>query len=207
MTRRDTIIIAVTINALLLIVLFMSALKTDSHEVLATVETTKQPERVYTPPVKTKSKKKAQVQPVASEKVAKKEKQKVTLPKKKNTEALVAKVPEVKKPTLRTVTVQKGDVLEKIAKRHHVTVGQIMQLNNLSSSRLDIGQVLKLPEARKMELAEPITEGKYYTVKGGDNPWTIARKNNMKVEDLLELNQMDEEKAKRIRPGDRLKIK
>lgn len=47
----------------------------------------------------------------------------------------------------------------------------------------------------------------YYIVKSGDNPWTIAHKHHMQVEELLRLNNMDEVKAKRLRPGDRLRIK
>ncbi len=46
----------------------------------------------------------------------------------------------------------------------------------------------------------------YYIVKPGDNPWTIAKKNHMRVEDLLRLNNMDQAKAKKLRPGDRLRI-
>lgn len=47
---------------------------------------------------------------------------------------------------------------------------------------------------------------KYYTVKNGDNPWTIAVKNHMKVDELLKLNHLDADKAKRLKPGDQLRI-
>ena len=38
----------------------------------------------------------------------------------------------------------------------------------------------------------------YYTVKCGDNPWTIAMKHHMKVEELLKLNNLDNKSAKKI---------
>ena len=46
----------------------------------------------------------------------------------------------------------------------------------------------------------------FYIVKPGDNPWTISMKHRMKVEDLLRLNNLDDKKAKRLRPGDKLRI-
>ncbi len=43
-------------------------------------------------------------------------------------------------------------------------------------------------------------------MKKGDSPWTIAVKNQMKVEDLLKLNNLNEAQAKRLKPGDQLRI-
>jgi len=39
-------------------------------------------------------------------------------------------------------TVQRGDTLSKLAKRHHTTVAQLKAWNSLSSDRIDIGQEL-----------------------------------------------------------------
>lgn len=107
------------------------------------------------------------------------------------------------------VKVKKGDVLEKIAKQHHSTVDEIMKLNQLSSTNLKIGQVLKVApkEGKKATSAVADAAPKLYTVKNGDNPWTIAVKNHMKVEELLKLNHLDEEKARRLKPGDQLRIR
>lgn len=112
------------------------------------------------------------------------------------------------------VTVKKGDVLEKIARQHKTTVDAILKANNLSSVKLKIGQVLKVPSGQKSsanvtaKAATPSAnaDAKYYTVKNGDNPWTIAVKNRMKVEDLLKLNNLNEEKARKLKPGDKLRI-
>lgn len=117
-------------------------------------------------------------------------------------------------PEFTQVTVKKGDVLEKIARHNHSSVAEIMKVNHLTSSNLRIGQVLKVPRktAGKVESsavkAMPVSDGqvKMYTVKAGDSPWTIAVKNQMKVEDLLKLNNMSESQAKRLKPGDKLRI-
>lgn len=44
-----------------------------------------------------------------------------------------------------TYTVKSGDVLEKIARRNGTTVKEIMSLNNLRTTKIRIGQKLKLP--------------------------------------------------------------
>jgi LysM repeat protein len=115
-----------------------------------------------------------------------------------------------------TYIVKKGDSLDKIAKAHHTTVDEIIKLNQLPSSFLRVGQQLKVPAERTLAAAPkpkppaPAKEegaAEYYTVKVGDNPWTIAMKHHMKVEDLLRLNALNEEKARKLKPGDRLRTR
>jgi LysM repeat protein len=124
--------------------------------------------------------------------------------------------PEEKPAVLETpyieIKVKKGDVLEKIARLHHTTVSELMKINHLTSTQLKIGQVLQVPassgEKKEEEKKTPLdpTSAKYYTVKPGDNPWTIAVKNHMRVEELLKLNNMTEEKARKLKPGDQIRI-
>lgn len=115
------------------------------------------------------------------------------------------------------VTVKKGDNMEKIAKHHHTTVDEILKLNQLPSTFLKVGQVLKIPSDRAVASvnkakpaaadAKPVASPEYYTVKVGDNPWTIAMKHHMKIEELLRLNGLNEEKARKLKPGDRLRTR
>lgn len=123
-------------------------------------------------------------------------------------------------PDFTEVKVKKGDVLEKIARQHHSTVAEVMKVNKLTTTNLRIGQVLKIPNKtmNKVETssiafstpsvssAESASGAKYYTVKKGDSPWTIAVKNHIKVEHLLKLNSLSEEQARRLKPGDQLRI-
>jgi len=121
-------------------------------------------------------------------------------------------------PSSLEVKVKKGDSLEKIAKAHHTTVDEIIRLNHLPSSFLRIGQALKLPsehvvhnsvKPKSMVADRSVNEvhPEYYTVRVGDNPWTIAMKHHMKVDELLKVNNLNEEKARRLKPGDRLRIR
>lgn len=192
MNRKDTIIIAVLINAGLLVVLFASALRTDTPS--------------KAPVAVAKAPKKCEIE------MPKRELKRAELPPKPSTPAVVAKaeVPAAKpkpavakKPKLTTVVVQSGDALEKIARRHGVTVKEIMAANHLKSAQLKIGQELKVPVA----IAKVASTGeKLYTVRSGDSPWTIASKNKIKLEELLKLNDLDEASAKKLKPGDTLRI-
>lgn len=122
--------------------------------------------------------------------------------------------------TFTEIKVKKGDVLEKIARHHHTTVAEIMKANKLTTTNLRIGQVLKIP-VKSIRKAENLAisfsgqstpaqsgdgVGKFYTIVKGDNPWTIAVKNHLRVEDLLKLNNMSEDQARRLKPGDRIRI-
>jgi LysM repeat protein len=114
------------------------------------------------------------------------------------------------------IEVQKGDTLEKLAKLHHTSVDEIIQLNHLPSSFLRVGQRLKIPavkprETPKQKTAAPLPlateQAEYYTMKVGDNPWSIAMKHHIKVDELLKLNGLNEKTARKLKPGDRLRIK
>lgn len=129
----------------------------------------------------------------------------------------VAAAPAVSAPRTCEVRVKKGDSLEKIAKAHRTTVDEIIRINQLPSTFLRIGQTLKLPAERSSHVSarskDQMTHTssdhhpEYYTVKVGDNPWTIAKKHHMEVGKLLQVNHMNEEQARRLKPGDRLRIR
>jgi peptidoglycan endopeptidase LytF len=114
------------------------------------------------------------------------------------------------------VTVKRGDYLEKIAKANGTTVEAIMKANKLSNERLDIGQILKIPLLQK-KISENSkkngnkedssqSDAQFYTLKSGDNPWKVAKEFRVKFDDLLKLNNLDEEKAKGLKPGDVLRV-
>jgi len=246
MTRRDTIIAAVLVNAGLLIILFASALKSDAQEKDLSARAphpresikeqipVKQNRGVQGDEVDQVLKQYAHstlsalpgIQPVLEE---------APLPFKDAPTGLkTGVVPEIvaQSPTSLSPSqtllprsigiaasidykVKRGDVLEKIARHHHCSVDEIMKLNQLSSANLRIGQLLKVPSKSSpsdtaLVVSAPQQEAdgsaKHYIVKNGDNPWTIALKNHMKVEDLLKLNNLDQEKARKLKPGDQLRI-
>jgi len=207
MSRRDTIVVAVLINAGLLVVLFVSALRTGGSYEPTISEASPIKKEPQTYAIAPKLVEKKQLEKKAHAPVKEKKKKSSTVAK------ALAKTPKkkiVKASPQKTVTIQKGDMLEKIARSNSVTVNEIMKFNHLSNTKLQIGQIIKIPPASarpNKKVATSKIETKYYIVKSGDSPWTIARKNNIQVNELLKLNNMDEIKAKKIRPGDKLRIK
>jgi peptidoglycan DL-endopeptidase LytF len=116
--------------------------------------------------------------------------------------------------TASEIEVQKGDSLEKLAKQYQTSVDEIIQLNQLPTSFLKIGQRLKIPAGKRIEISKPksaislgLETAEYYTMKVGDNPWSVAMKHHMKVDELLKLNGLNEKTARKLKPGDRLRIK
>ena len=47
----------------------------------------------------------------------------------------------------------------------------------------------------------------FYVVKAGDNPWKIAKKFHLSFEKLLQLNHLDEAKARNLKIGQKLRIR
>ncbi len=47
------------------------------------------------------------------------------------------------------VRIQRGDYLDRIARRNGTTVSEIMRVNNLSSTNLKIGQLIKVPTKKR----------------------------------------------------------
>ena len=101
-----------------------------------------------------------------------------------------------------THTVRRGDSLWIIAKRYGTTTKEIQSLNNLQTTQLHIGQVLKLPGYKE----EKIDTGdlKVYLVKRGDSPFDIAQLHNMSLKRFLRINLLTPNST--IYPGQKLFI-
>lgn len=216
MNRKEIIVFSVFINTGLLIALFIFALRPtlkgemhlDSHEMVIVDAKESSPQ---------KSSELDQVDQILKEYITKAEH---PLKEEKEEPLVVDEVEQIdpylpQEGETIEVIVKGGDVLEKIAKRHHTTVEEILFLNKMKGTKLRIGQILLVKEntRKKVQAVKPIAtpkkevEQKYYTVKTGDSPWTIAIKNHIKVSELLELNDLNEARAKKIKPGDRLRIR
>ena len=86
-------------------------------------------------------------------------------------------------------TVKSGDTLYKIANQFGITVNDIISANNLTTTTLQIGQVLTIPTGTT---TTPPTEENYisYTVKSGDSLWKIANQYNTTVDAIKSLNNL-----------------
>ena len=84
-----------------------------------------------------------------------------------------------------TYKVQSGDTPYSISKKLDTTVTELKKLNNLSSNMLSVGQVLKIPTK-----TVDIGETDIYQVQAGDTLYSIARKYNISVNELKNLNNL-----------------
>ena len=121
-----------------------------------------------------------------------------------------------------SIDVQPGDTLYGLSKRHHVSVSELMSVNQLTSPNLKPGQKLVLPagnsshkplrrpvEAAVKTMAPPAADvaAKYnstYTVKPGDSLYTVARANKVPYAELQQVNGITD--PRKVRPGTVLKM-
>lgn len=81
-------------------------------------------------------------------------------------------------------TVESGDSLYSIARKYKVTVDELIDYNNLSSTALSINQQILIPK----EVQSPSLEDNIYTVQSGDTLYSVARKFNTTINELMTLN-------------------
>ena len=109
-----------------------------------------------------------------------------------------------------TYTVKKGDTLWRIAQK---TMGAgskykaIMTLNQLSSEKLKVGQVLKIREkAKDSTAAEKPPAYTEYTVKKGDSLWRIAAKHLGRGNRYKEIMTASGMSSDKLKIGQKIKI-
>ena len=81
-------------------------------------------------------------------------------------------------------TVKVGDTLYSIARKFNTTVNELINLNNLSSTNLSIGQKIMLPTKEVQD------EYEIYTIMDGDSLYSIANKYNISINDLIDYNAL-----------------
>ncbi len=101
-----------------------------------------------------------------------------------------------------------GDSLWAIAQKYKTTVDALMKLNNLTSSNIYVGQVLKVAEVLvqapipapaptpvptptpEPAPAAPVIETVNYKVVSGDNLWTLAQRYGTTVDAIMKTNML-----------------
>ena len=76
--------------------------------------------------------------------------------------------------------VKKGDTLYKISKNYDVDINDIIKLNNLVNTTLQIGQTLEIPKSIENT----------YTVKKGDTLYKISKEKGITLSELMKLNNL-----------------
>ncbi len=96
-----------------------------------------------------------------------------------------------------TYTVRRGDTLSEIADRYGVRTAELRRWNGLASSRINVGQTLRLMPG------EPQEASTSYTVRRGDTLSEIAEQFGTSIRAIRQQNSLS---GSRIRVGQRLRI-
>jgi len=138
--------------------------------------------------------------------------------------------PRVKTPTDNSngvsYTIKRGDSLWRIAHRNGMSVRDLAAYNNIpADTKLFIGKKIMIPpnsyvgsnnmhspttKATKTHTpknnANNLVSNGIYVVQSGDFPGRIASKLNVRLSDLMKLNGLTIETAKKLQIGDKLKV-
>jgi murein DD-endopeptidase MepM/ murein hydrolase activator NlpD len=92
-------------------------------------------------------------------------------------------IPYTHPVTFQEHTVKNGETISSISRRFNLTnISTLISINNIQNARLiRAGQVLSIPSI----------DGIFYTVRQGDSLAGISAKNNVAVEDILDVNNLD----------------
>ncbi len=96
----------------------------------------------------------------------------------------------------KTHQVRTSETLPGIARKYNVSLDELKEANNLSSTRIKKGTRLIIPTRAEKQPANE-TSGTYTVVKGDSLP-KIAKKTGKKMSDLRRINKL---KANRVKPG------
>ena len=97
--------------------------------------------------------------------------------------------PTPKKETRITYSVRRGDTLTGIADKHNVSISDLKGWNNLSNSKINVGQRIEIyTDGRSAPTPEP--KSTTYRVKRGDTLSEIASKHRVTVSQLRQWNNI-----------------
>ena len=123
-----------------------------------------------------------------------------------------------------TYVVKVGDNPGKIARRFNISVKALLEANNMTekdAKKLYVGRKLVIPAGAKAAprtsagsapakkgkaAADAPAKGGVYVVQAGDFPERIARRNKVKLSDLLRANNLTVESSRKLKVGQKLVI-
>jgi flagellum-specific peptidoglycan hydrolase FlgJ/LysM repeat protein len=103
--------------------------------------------------------------------------------------------------------VEAGETLYAISRANNISVEDLKKFNNLTLNDISVGQELKMYNPDIKQVNDVVVNKniyKNYIVKQGDTIYSIAKKNNIKVSEIIIVNNLDSTK---IAIGQVLKIK
>lgn len=107
--------------------------------------------------------------------------------------------------------VKEGETLLSVASRYAMTVAEVQELNGMSSTKIYVGQRLKVKTVDASTVSPdpvtptPVAAKQYYTVRPGDTFGNIAQRHRMGISQLKKLNPGVN--IERISVGQKIRVK
>ena len=110
-------------------------------------------------------------------------------------------------------SIKSGDTLGALSRKFGTRVDVLQRANNLSGSRIIAGESLLVPRGEVSDFSPPNIKNSdaskiappSYTVRRGDNLWSIARRYNLYSADIIRLNNLSDDEV--LQPGQRLLLR
>ena len=110
-------------------------------------------------------------------------------------------------------SIKSGDTLGAIARKFGTRVDVLQRANSLNGSRIIAGESLLVPRGEVSDFSPPNIKNNdvskiaptSYTVRRGDNLWSIARRYNLYSADIVRLNNLSDGEV--LQPGQRLLLR
>ncbi len=105
--------------------------------------------------------------------------------------------------------VAKGDTLRKISQQYNVGLSELSNINNVDSTQLKIGQRILLKKIAQDKVSDnadskgQTEKTQTHTVKKSETIWRIAKRYNMSVEELKDINNLS---SNSLKNGQRLSL-
>ena len=93
--------------------------------------------------------------------------------------------------------IRRGDNLYRIASRYKVKVAVLKEINGMDTDVIYAGKEIMVPRGSAWANKQKPRE-KIYTVKGGDSLWSIAKQQQVSIEDIVLWNELDIEQPLQI---------
>ena len=122
----------------------------------------------------------------------------------------LAALPTSERTAPRIYLVKSGDTLSEISKSSGIDLWTLKRANQLSSSRIRVGQTLVLPipgtapHATSSTINSNSADYRVHIVQPGDNLWDLARRYGIRVDDIASANQLS--RSDTLRVGAKLRI-
>lgn len=93
-------------------------------------------------------------------------------------------------------TVVKGDTPYSLSRRFGLTVDELLSMNNISDGNIRIGQQLRIKKLKSQTNNPPVFNPTIYTVSPGDTLYSISKRFNVSVDELIRLNNLTDNNIK-----------